>query len=75
MQAVVVGLLAWSLKTNVDMKADIAVLQTKVEAMNAAITQVTTDRYRGSDAARDLQGVWSEIARLNTRIERCEAKH
>lgn len=75
MQILVIGLLGWSLKTNVDTRAEIAVLQAKVEAMNTTITQGTTDRYRGVDAARDLAAVWAEINRHSVRMDKFEAKH
>lgn len=75
MQILVIGLLGWSLKTNVDTRSEIAVLQAKVEAMNATITQGTTDRYRGVDAARDLAAVWAEINRHSARMDKFEAKH
>lgn len=75
MQALVIGLLAWSLKTNVDMRAEIAVLNAKVEAMSTTIAQGTTDRYRGTDAARDLAAVWAELSRQSSRMDKLESKH
>lgn len=75
MQALVIGLLAWSLKTNVDMRAEIAVLNAKLEAVQTTIAQGANDRYHGTDAARDFAAVWSEFNRINSRIEKLEAKH
>lgn len=74
MQALVIGLLAWSLKTNVDMRAEIAVLNAKVETMATTIAQGANDRYRGTDAARDLSAVWGELNRHSSRIDRLESK-
>ena len=75
MQAAVIGLLAWSLKTNVDTQKDIGVLQAKLESLQLTVNQGTNDRYRGTDAARDFAAVWSELTRMDARISRCEARH
>lgn len=74
MQALVVGLLAWSLKTSVDMRTEIGVLQAKVESLQTTVSQGTNDRYRGTDAARDFAAVWAEIQRLDARLQRCEGR-
>lgn len=75
LQVMVVGLLGWSLKTSVDLRSEIGILQAKVEAMQTTMAQGTNDRYRGTDAARDFQAVWGELGRLGTRMERCEERH
>lgn len=72
MQALVIGLLGWSLKTTVDMRTDLGVLQAKLEALSATVGQGTNDRYRGSDAARDFNAVWAEFQRREVRLSRCE---
>lgn len=74
MQVLVIGLLGWSLKTSVDMRTEIGVLQAKVESLQTTVTQGTNDRYRGTDAARDLAAVWAEIQRLDVRMQRCEQR-
>ena len=75
MQVVIVGLLGWSLKANVDTTTQIGILQAEVRALQASVSQGTTDRYRGSDAARDLAAVWSELTRHSARMDKLEAKH
>jgi hypothetical protein len=75
MQIMVIGLLGWSLKTNVDMRAEIGILQAKVEAMQTTINQGTNDRYRGSDAARDFAAVWAELQRQNSRVNQLEERN
>jgi hypothetical protein len=72
MQIMVIGLLGWSLKTNVDTRTEIGILQAKVEAMQHTISQGTSDRYRGSDAARDNAAIWAELQRQNSRITQIE---
>ena len=74
MQIMVVGLLAWSLKTNVDMTTQIGILNVKVEALSATVNQGTTDRYRGSDAAKDFAGVWAEFNRVDSRLNKLESR-
>jgi hypothetical protein len=74
MQIMVVGLLAWSLKTNIEMTTQVGILNVKVEALSATVNQGTTDRYRGSDAAKDFAGVWAEFNRVDTRLNKLEAR-
>ncbi len=74
MQIMVVGLLAWSLKTNVEMTTQMGILNVKVEALSATVNQGTQDRYRGTDAAKDFASVWSQFTRHETRIEKLEAR-
>lgn len=74
MQIVIVGLLGWSLKTNVDTTTQIGILQAEVRALQASVSQGTTDRYRGADAARDLGAVWAELNRHALRMDKLEAK-
>lgn len=74
MQVMVIGLLGWSLKTNVDMKTDLGVVQAKLEALQTSMTQGTNDRYRGTDAARDFAAVWAELRRMDERIIRNEGR-
>jgi hypothetical protein len=74
MQIMVVGLLAWSLKTNVEMTTQIGILNVKVEALSTTVNQGTADRYRGSDAAKDFAGVWAEFNRVDTRLNKLESR-
>lgn len=66
MQILVVGLLGWSMKTNVDLRAEVAVLNAKVEAMSITLAQGTT--------ARDLAAVWAELSRQSVRMDKLESK-
>lgn len=75
MQVLIVGLLGWSLKTNVDTTTQIGILQAEVRSLQAAVSQGTNDRYRGTDAARDLAAVWSELNRHAVRMDKLEAKY
>lgn len=75
MQAAVIGLLAWSLKTNVELTNQVGILQVQVSSLQAAVSQGTTDRYRGSDAARDFSAVWAELNRHSVRMDGLESKH
>jgi hypothetical protein len=72
LQALVIALLGWSLKTTVDLRAEIGVIQAKLEAVQATMAQGTNDRYRGSDAARDFSAVWAEFQRREVRLSRLE---
>lgn len=72
MQALVIGLLAWSLKTNVDTSAQLGVLQAEVRALQTTVQQGTNDRFRGSDATREFGAVWAEFQRREVRISRLE---
>jgi hypothetical protein len=74
MQIMVVGLLAWSLKTNIEMTTQVGILNVKVEALSATVNQGTQDRYRGSDAAKDFAGVWAEFKRVDTRLNKLESR-
>jgi len=75
MQVLIVGLLAWSLKTNVDLTTQMGVVQAEVRNLQLTVQQGTNDRYRGSDAARDLAAVWGELNRHSARMDGLEAKH
>lgn len=72
LQVVVVGLLGWSLTTTVAMQKDVGVLQAQTSAMQTALSQGTSDRYRGSDAARDQAAIWADLSRKEDRISRLE---
>lgn len=72
LQIGVVGLLAWSLITTQTMSKDVEVLKVKLEAMSLAIAQGTQDRYRSTDAARDLAAVRQEMQFLERRLVNCE---
>ena len=74
MQILVVGLLAWSLKTNVEMTTQMGIVQVKLESLQTTVNQGTADRYRGTEAAKDFQGVWAELARHETRIQKLESR-
>ena len=74
MQALVIGLLAWSLKATVELKTDLGIMQAKLEALQVSVQQGTQDRYRGTDAARDHAALWSELQRLENRTSKLEDK-
>ena len=75
LQIMVIGLLGWSLVTTVDLRTDIGVMKAKMEAVQTTLSQGTSDRYRGSDAARDFKSTWDEINRIETRIKVLEDGH
>lgn len=75
MQVLIVGLLAWSLKTNVDLTTQMGIVQAEVRNLQIAVQQGTNDRYRGSDAARELAAVWAELQRHAARMDGLESKH
>jgi len=72
MQILVVGLLAWSLKTNVELTTQMSVVQVKLESLQSAVSQGATDRDRG--VAKDFAGVWAELGRQEARINKLEAR-
>jgi hypothetical protein len=72
LQVTVIGLLGWSLVTTVDLRTDIGVMKAKMEAVQTTLAQGTSDRYRGSDAVRDLKIVWDEFNRHDTRLKTLE---
>lgn len=74
MQILVVALLGWSLKTNVEMTTQMGIVQVKLEALQTTVNQGTQDRYRGSDAAKDFSNVWTEINRIEVRIQKIESR-
>jgi hypothetical protein len=74
LQIAVVGLLGWSLLTIQGMSKDMEVLKVKVESMNSTMTQGTTDRYRGTDAARDFAAIRQELQFLEKRLNAVESK-
>jgi hypothetical protein len=73
LQVAVVLLLAWSLDTTVKTGKDIEGLKVKVESMQTTLSQGTTDRYRGTDAARDFRAVETEMGRLEKRVGNLES--
>jgi len=72
MQILVVALLGWSLKTNVEMTTQMGIVQSELRALQATVAQGTADRYRGTDAARDNGLIWAEFQRRENRISRLE---
>ena len=74
MQVMVVGLLAWSLKSNVELTTQMGIVEAKIENLQVTVNQGANDRYRGSDAAKDFSGVWAEMARLDARVSRIEGR-
>jgi len=72
LQILVVALLAWSLNTTVQTGQDVGILKVKVEAMQTTLAQGTTDRYRGTDAARGFKAVDNELSRLERRVQTLE---
>ncbi len=75
MQILIVGLLGWSLKTNVDTTTQIGILQAEVRSLQVTVNQGTQDRYRGADAARDMAAIWAELNRHSDRMDKLEQKH
>lgn len=74
MQVIVVGLLAWSLKSNVELTTQMGIVQAKIENLQATVNQGSADRYRGADASKDFAAVWAEVARLDSRLSRIELR-
>jgi hypothetical protein len=72
LQTVMIGLLGWSLMTTVDLRTDVGIMKAKMEAVQSTLAQGTSDRYRGSDAVRDLKIVWDEFARHDLRLKTLE---
>lgn len=72
LQITVVALLGWSLATTQSMSQDVAVLKVRVESLSAAVNQGTTDRYRGSDAAKDFASIRNELQFLERRVQTLE---
>lgn len=75
LQVLVIGLLGWSLQTTVTLRTDVGIMQAKLEALQASVSQGTNDRYRSSDATRDFSAVYKEISRIDGRLDRCEQRH
>lgn len=74
MQIMVIGLLGWSLKTSVDLTNQVSVLLVRVSSLEALVQQGTQDRYRGTDAARDLAAVRAEMGYIERRVNKLEAR-
>ena len=74
LQIAAVGLLGWSLMTTQGLTSDMAVLKVKVEGLSTSLQQGSNDRYRSTDAARDLAAVRQEMLFLDRRITELEAK-
>ena len=72
LQVTVIGLLGWSLVTTVDLRTDIGIMKSKMESVQVTLAQGTSDRYRGSDAARDFKIVWEEFNRHDSRLKTIE---
>ena len=75
LQVLVIALLGWSLQTTVTLQKEVGVLQAKLESLQLTMAQGTNDRYRSTDAARDLRAVWDEMGRLDKRMGNCENRH
>ena len=75
LQVLVIGLLGWSLQTTINLKTDMGIMQARLESLQATVAQWTTDRYRGTDANRDFAAVYKELSRIDSRLDRCEARH
>jgi hypothetical protein len=74
MQILVVGLLAWSLKTNVELTTQMSVVQVKLESLQSAVNQRSNDIYRNADAAKDNAAIWAELSRYEARINKIESR-
>lgn len=74
LQVTVVALLAWSLTTTQRMSEEVAVLKVKVEALSLSLSQGSSDRYRGSEAARDFAAIRQEMQFLERRVQAIEGR-
>lgn len=74
MQIMVVGLLAWSLKSNVELTTQMGIVQAKIENLQATVSHGAQDRYRGTDAAKDFSAVWAELSRHDSRLSKLETR-
>lgn len=74
LQAVVVGLLAWSLNTTQNLNESVTVLKTQMTALQGLAREATSDRYRTSDADRDRARLDRDIQSLEVRVMRLEGK-
>ena len=74
LQIVIVGLLAWSLSTTVETSKKVAVLESSVQNLTVTIGQAANDRYRATDAARDLSGIRQEIQFVERRVQSLEGR-
>lgn len=72
LQIMVVGLLAWSLKTTQELSSDVSVLKVQVQALQVLVQQAANDRYRAADAEKDVSRIYSDMKTLETRITRLE---
>ena len=72
LQIMVVGLLAWSLSTTVSLRTEVGILQAELRSIQTAVLQGTNDRYRATDAARDMRALWDELARMDKRLAKYE---
>ena len=62
----VIGMIAWVLVNTNDMSRSIAVLDTKVSALEAIVQLGTKDRYTAQQAESDKRFIQSQIDRLET---------
>jgi hypothetical protein len=74
MQIMVEELLAWSLKSNVELTTQMGIVQAKIEYLQATVSQGTSDQYHSTDAAKDMSAIWSEFSRYDVRINKLENK-
>ncbi len=75
MQIMVIGLLGWSLKTSVDLSSQVSVLLVRVTALETLVQQGANDRYRSTDAVRDLAAVRTEMGYIERRVNKLEARY
>lgn len=75
MHVLIVGLLGWSLKTNVETTNQIGILQAEVRSLQASVANASADRYRGADAARDVAAIWAELNRHAVRMDKIESRN
>ena len=77
--SIVLVLLVWVGKTVSDnviqtatMKAQLSSVVQSIELIRLDLQKSTDDRYRGSDARRDLNAIYTEINKLNSKVERID---
>ena len=74
LQMMVLGLLAWTLKSSVETQTDVGILKAKVEALQIAVAQGASEQYSRADAQKEFGHVWAELGRIHNQLERLEAR-
>lgn len=64
----IAGLVAWSASTSLDLKDRVTRLDATVQNLQATVSGATTDRWTGTDAKRDREGMQAQIADHEARL-------